>query len=73
MLDPGLEPRTMFVGCHAGCQEVSRCCTRGKSEDSVAGRLQSNLLTLRHYTVWKQLLCGVACSLKEKPLNTKRF
>ena len=24
-------------GCHAGCQEVSRCYTRGESEESIAG------------------------------------
>ena len=29
------------LGCHAGHQEVSRCCTRGESQVSFAHRLQS--------------------------------
>ena len=29
------------TGCHAGCQEVSRCLTRGESEESIACRWQS--------------------------------
>ena len=30
-----------WFGCHAGCQEVSRCHTRGECEESVAHRGQS--------------------------------
>ena len=41
MLDPGLEPHQyLYTGmwmkllsCHAGYQGVSRCCTRGESEE----------------------------------------
>ena len=48
-LDPGLEPyqclyASMWIkrlGCLAGHQEVSRCRTKGESEESVAHRQQS--------------------------------
>ena len=31
---------------HAGCQEVSRCCIRGESEESIACRRRSTQATL---------------------------
>ena len=42
-LDPGLEPYqclyssiwVKWLSCHAGCQEIGRCHTRGDSEESV--------------------------------------
>ena len=51
ILDHGLEPHQYLhanasmwmiqLGCHVGCQEVSRCCTRGASEESFMCRQQS--------------------------------
>ena len=45
---PGLEPHQCLyasastwmnhIGCHAGCQEFSSCCTRSKSEELVVHR-----------------------------------
>ena len=32
---------TFRAGCHAGCQEVSRCHTRGEPEESIVRRWQS--------------------------------
>ena len=37
------------TGCHAGCQEVNRYCTRDESEESIACRWQSKQVRDPHW------------------------